>query len=81
MDYSLLNYLEEFITKNRKALFLSVLGQRSRHFTIVLENIYQQHNTSAVVRSCDIFGIQDLHVIENTYASKVSRHVTRGAQK
>ena len=81
MGYSLLNYLEEFITENRKALFLSVLRQRTRHFTIVLENIYQQHNTSAVVRSCDIFGIQDLHVIENTYASKVSRHVARGAQK
>ena len=81
MDYSLLNYLEKFITENRKALFLSVLGQRTRHFTIVLENIYQQHNTSAVVRSCDIFGIQDLHVIENTYASKVSRRVARGAQK
>ena len=81
MGYSLLNYLEEFITENRKALFLSVLRQRTRHFTIVLENIYQQHNTSAVVRSCDIFGIQDLHVIENTYTSKVSRHVARGAQK
>lgn len=81
MDQDLLNYLERFVTEKRKDLFRKVLDQRTRHFTIVLENIYQQHNSSAVVRSCDIFGVQDVHVIENTYSSKVSRHVARGSQK
>ena len=81
MNPELLTYLEGFVTDKRKELFKTVLEQRTRHFTLVLENIYQQHNSSAVVRSCDIFGVQDVHVIENTYSSKVSRHVARGSQK
>jgi tRNA (guanosine-2'-O-)-methyltransferase len=81
MNTDLLTYLEGFVTDKRKELFKTVLEQRTRHFTLVLENIYQQHNSSAVVRSCDIFGVQDVHVIENTYSSKVSRHVARGSQK
>jgi tRNA (guanosine-2'-O-)-methyltransferase len=81
LNQELLTYLEGFVTDKRKDLFKSVLEQRTRHFTLVLENIYQQHNSSAVVRSCDIFGVQDVHVIENTYSSKVSRHVARGSQK
>jgi tRNA (guanosine-2'-O-)-methyltransferase len=47
----------------------------------VLEDIYQKHNTSAVVRNCDVFGIQDLHIIENKYNSYVSNQVAKGAQK
>jgi tRNA (guanosine-2'-O-)-methyltransferase len=65
----------------RKNLFRNILQDRTRHFTVVLEDIYQQHNASAVIRSCDIFGIQDVHVIENKYKSKVSRHIAKGSQK
>ncbi|MCF6346944.1 MAG: RNA methyltransferase [Flavobacteriaceae bacterium] len=57
------------------------MAQRTRHLTVVLEDIYQKHNTSAVVRNCDIFGIQDLHIIENKYNSYVSNQVAKGAQK
>ena len=78
---ALLTYLESFLTDNRKATFEKVLAQRTRHFTVVLEDIYQKHNTSAVVRNCDVFGIQDLHIIENKYNSYVSNQVAKGAQK
>ena len=78
---NLLTYLEGFVTEKRKDLFKKILQDRTRHFTVVLEDIYQQHNSSAVIRSCDIFGIQDVHIIENKYNSKVSRHVAKGAQK
>ncbi len=78
---SLVSYLETFLTENRKNLFQTVLSQRTRHFTAVLEDIYQPHNSSAVLRSCEIFGIQDVHLIENNYVSKVSRHVAKGSQK
>ncbi|MFY0631014.1 MAG: RNA methyltransferase [Flavobacteriaceae bacterium] len=81
MNNDLLTYLEGMVTENRKELFKKVLENRTRHFTVVLEDIFQQHNSSAVVRSCDIFGIQDVHVIENKYNSKVSRHVAKGSQK
>lgn len=81
IDEKLLTYLEGYLTEKRKALFQKVLNDRTRHFTVVLEDIYQQHNASAVVRTCDIFGLQDLHVIENKYVNKVSRHVAKGSQK
>ena len=80
-NIDLLAYLQSFLTDNRKETFEKVLAQRTRHLTVVLEDIYQKHNTSAVVRNCDIFGIQDLHIIENKYNSYVSNQVAKGAQK
>jgi len=81
IDEKFLNYLEEFVTDTRKETFTKVLEGRTRHFTVVLEDIFQPHNSSAVIRSCDIFGVQDVHVIQNKYSSKVSRHVAKGSQK
>ncbi len=81
IDLDLLKHLQTIITENRKLTFEKVLENRTRHFTVVLEDIYQKHNTSAVVRSCDIFGIQDIHIIENKYNSYVSNQVAKGAQK
>jgi tRNA (guanosine-2'-O-)-methyltransferase len=81
IDEKLLNYFESFLTDSRKQLFKSVLEKRTRHFTVVLEDIFQSHNASAVVRTCDIFGVQDVHAIENKYNNKVSRHVAKGSQK
>jgi len=81
IDKDLLTYLEGYLTDNRKALFKDVLSKRTRHFAVVLEDICQQHNSSAVLRSCDIFGVQDVYTIENNFTSKVSRHVAKGSQK
>jgi tRNA (guanosine-2'-O-)-methyltransferase len=80
-DPKLNKYLEEFVTENRKDTFKNVLEDRTRHFTVILEDLYQKHNTSAITRSCDIFGIQDLHVIENKYKTYVSNQVGKGSQK
>ena len=81
IDQKLLNYLEGFLTDNRKSLFKKVLEKRTRHFAVVLEDIFQPHNASAVIRTADIFGVQDVHAIENKYTNKVSRHVAKGSQK
>ncbi len=81
LDYKYINYLEQFVTEKRRALFKSVLENRTRHFTVAIEDIYQPHNASAVVRSCDIFGVQDVHVIENKYKFYASNRVAKGAQK
>lgn len=81
IDEDLLTYLEDYLTDKRKDLFRSVLNERTRHFTVVLEDIYQAHNASAVLRTCDIFGIQDTYTIENMYVNRVSRHVAKGSQK
>ncbi len=80
-DAELLQYLEGYLTERRKARFMEVLAQRTRHFTFAIEDVYQLHNTSAVVRSCDVFGIQDLHVIEQTNKDRLDREIAMGAQK
>lgn len=77
----LIAYLENFVTEERKERLQHVLQDRTRHFTVVLEDLYQKHNTSAVTRSCDVFGIQDLHIIENKYQTYLSNQVGKGAQK
>ncbi len=78
-DY--ISYLESFVTENRQAIFKKVLSKRTKHFTVVLEDLYQMHNVSAVVRSADIFGIQDMHIIQKKYDPKLSHAIAKGAEK
>lgn len=81
MDLELFEYLQSYLTPRRRKLFKKVLAQRTRHFTVVTEDVYQLHNTSAVMRSCDVFGIQDLHVVEERLGKRVDREIAMGAQK
>lgn len=78
---ALLQYLGQFLTDSRKEQFEKVLLHRTNHFTVVLENIYQQHNTNAVIRSCDCFGVQTCHIIEEHYQFKEARGVNKGSAK
>lgn len=80
-DLDYYNYIAPLMSDRRKDLFDVILAQRTRHFTVILEDLYQKHNTSAVVRSCDVFGIQDVHIIENKYKSYISNQVGKGSQK
>ena len=77
----LTRFLGEFITEEKKAGIEKVLSQRTRFITVVLEDIFQPHNASAVIRSCDCFGIQDLHVIENRNEYTLNPNVAQGAGK
>ncbi len=77
----LTEYLGTFITDHKKMRFEEVLAWRTRHITVVLEDIYQPHNASATIRSCDCFGVQDLHVIENRNRYTLSPGVSVGASK
>tara|TARA_R100000306_G_scaffold8545_1_gene11835 strand:- start:10350 stop:11009 length:660 start_codon:yes stop_codon:yes gene_type:complete len=81
LDSQLLKYLQNHITDRRQELFKEVLARRTRHFTVVTEDVYQLHNTSAVMRTCDVFGIQDLHVVEEKLGKRVDREIAMGAQK
>lgn len=74
--------LEEFykiITPNKQEMFDRIAAQRTKHLTVVMENIYQEHNASAVLRSCDCFGLQELHVIEKDNEYKIQRDIALGA--
>ena len=81
IDEKLVTYLESYLTEHRKIRFQQVLSQRTKHFTVAMEDVYQLHNTSAVMRSCDVFGIQELHVIEEQNVKRIDREIAMGAQK
>lgn len=81
MDLQLLKHLQTFLTERRINLFKEVLSKRTKHFTVATEDVYQLHNTSAVMRSCDVFGIQNLHVVEERLGKRIDREIAMGAQK
>jgi len=81
IDIELLNFLETILTEERKARFLKVLSRRTNHFTIAMEDIFQLHNTSAVMRSCEVFGIQQLNVVEEKYGKSIDKEIAMGAEK
>jgi len=80
-NLKLLNYLLSFATENKRNLISSRLSERTRHLTLVLEDIYHSQNANAVVRTADCFGIQDIHVIEGRNAYDLNPRVVKGALK
>ncbi len=81
MDKGLIEYLSGFVTENRLKQLKRVLEHRTRYLTVVLEDIYQSQNASAVLRTCDCFGVQDVHIIENRNEYKINPDVALGASK
>jgi tRNA (guanosine-2'-O-)-methyltransferase len=81
LNKEFIDYLSNLISENRRQKFDEVLNYRTRHITIVLEDLYQPHNASAVLRSCDIFGIQDIHIVENKNVYTVNRDIALGSPK
>lgn len=80
-DLQLLEHLETYLTPERKARFDTVLPNRTKHFTVATEDVYQLHNTSAVIRSCDVFGIQEVHIVEERNSKRIDREIAMGSQK
>ncbi|SHH35892.1 TrmH family RNA methyltransferase [Flavobacterium defluvii] len=81
IDLDYLAFLEDILTDNRKERFLEVLKNRTKHFTVAVEDVYQMHNTSAVMRSCEVFGIQELNIIEQRFGKRIDKEIALGAQK
>lgn len=76
---ALTQYLEGFVSERRLGRLKEVLDERTNHITLVLEDVYQTHNFSAVLRSADIFGIQTTNFIENRNKYKISEDVSMGS--
>ncbi|HDZ06334.1 TrmH family RNA methyltransferase [Maribacter sp.] len=81
MDMKLLAYLEEIISEKRKERFTEILNERTDYITVAVEDVFQMHNTSAVVRSCESFGVQTAHLIEGKYGQRLDEEIAMGAQK
>tara|TARA_B100001287_G_scaffold81608_1_gene67979 strand:- start:4263 stop:4949 length:687 start_codon:yes stop_codon:yes gene_type:complete len=76
-------YLElvQLVSDNKRELFDEIAAQRTDYINVVIENLYKEHNASAVLRTCDCYGIKKLHVIENENQYKVNRDIALGAGK
>lgn len=78
---ALIDYLKQVVTPERAARLEKVIAQRTRHVTVALENIHKPHNASAILRSCDSFGVQDLHIIDTYNQYAISNTTTSGAHQ
>jgi tRNA (guanosine-2'-O-)-methyltransferase len=81
MQKDLIEYLSNYVTPERLKLFDKILENRTSYFTVVLEDIYQSQNASAVLRTCDCFGIQNVNVIEKRNEFNVNKEVALGSSK
>lgn len=77
----MLQQFYEHISENKKNLFEKIILDRTRHITIALENLFQPHNAAAVLRSCDCFGIQNVHIIENDNEYAPNKEIDMGSSK
>lgn len=75
----LTSYLSGFVSEARRRRMERVLAERTRWVTLALEDIYQPHNASAVLRSCECFGVQDVHIIEDRNEYDPSPRVDMGS--
>ena len=64
------------MTEERRQKIEAVLSKRQNDLTVVLENVFDPHNISAVMRSCDAVGVQEIFVLN----SKIPRHKKWGAR-
>jgi tRNA (guanosine-2'-O-)-methyltransferase len=81
MKQELYKYLSQFVLERRLELFEQNVSYRTRYITVVLEDAYQAQNASAVLRTCDCLGIQDVHFIENKNKFNLDKEVTLGSDK
>ncbi|MCL2245502.1 MAG: RNA methyltransferase [Lentimicrobiaceae bacterium] len=81
LQKNLTAFLETFLTEERKFLLHKVLENRTRHITVVVEDLYQTQNISAVMRSCECVGIQDVHIVEGENDFQIHKAIAMGADK
>ena len=79
-DRQLFKFLSKNLTKNRLNRFDKVVNERTKHFVAVVEDIYNERNASAVIRTCDCFGIQEINIIENYNKYTISKKIAKGAE-
>lgn len=75
------DHLAQFVSDHKKTFVEKVLEQRTRYVTVVLENIYQSQNASAVIRTAECMGLQDVHIVEDTAKYQLNIRVLKGSYK
>lgn len=78
---ALIEQLLAYVTENKREKMQAVIANRTRYVTIVLEDLFQEHNASAALRTADIFGVQDVHVVQGKYTFKAVPTIAMGSAK
>ena len=81
MTQELIDTYEEKLTEERRAKLDQTIDQRTRFFTMVLEDLKDPHNISAIIRTSEIFGLQDVHIIEEINSYNISKAILKGSFK
>lgn len=76
-----IHQLSGFITKRRWKRMIEVANERTRYLIPVLEDFYQSHNASAVMRTCECLGIQQLRTIEKTNVFQHHPDISIGSER
>jgi len=76
-----IQYISEFVTPQRRQVIDHVLSQRTDYITLGLENVFHTQNASALIRTAECLGIQDVHIIEDTVKYKLNKGISKGAQQ
>ncbi|MDR2554485.1 MAG: RNA methyltransferase [Fibromonadaceae bacterium] len=69
------------LTERRQQLFERAAALRTKHFCLVLEDFYDPHNISAVIRTSEVFGLQNVHIIEEDNTYRVNKAILKGSLK
>ncbi len=80
MKQKLYDILCEHLTPHKRELYDRMAAARTRHLTVVSEDIYQTQNASAILRSAECWGVQDIYVIENSHSFQMHHRITKGAE-
>src|SRR5210317_2237574 len=73
--------LSEGLTEHKKALFKTKVAQRTRHFSLALEDMMKTQNASALMRTADAFGVHEVHVYDKNERFNVSSGISKGVEK
>jgi tRNA (guanosine-2'-O-)-methyltransferase len=74
-------HLAQFVSEHKKQGVEKVLSLRTTYVTVMLEDIFQSQNASAVIRTCECMGLQQVHIIENISKYSINPRVLKGANK
>ncbi|WP_217647019.1 TrmH family RNA methyltransferase [Planctomicrobium piriforme] len=80
-DAALAEALQEFLTPHRRERFAQVLQARTRWLRVVLVDLFQQHNASAVLRTCDALGVQHVHAVETRNDFETNPDISLGSEQ
>ncbi len=74
-------FLESLLSEKRLERIKQVIDYKIQNITIVLDNLLDSHNTSAILRTAEGLGLKDIYIIEKDYQFEINKGVTKYSHK